>query len=289
MLAAEQVELERMASSLAASAQACDAVPAPGSPNASAVPPRSCLFSERRAIASLRRSIDLELESRMRMVDEAQLKRQYACLWRHRALQLTPAVARIVTSSADASVYLDEDSASAAAAGPLDALTAALRATGKEDPRGTIEGSSVEARSRASRAARLLELCSALTAPALVAGGADALHRCLCAEVEEAREYAKQATTAAQARAEAAASATREAAQRALREAQARAAAHDAAREAAKERLFARLQAHPELARLVAEAASTSPAVAAASGGFHAQATGSGDPLEDSARTPSTF
>jgi hypothetical protein len=265
MLAAEQVELERMASSLATSAQACEASPTTD-PNASAVP-RICLLAERRAIASLRRSIDLELDSRQRLTDEAQYKRQYACLWQHRSLPLASAVARVVTSPTDMPADPDEGSATDAA-GPLKSLVAAARnssasARGEEGVYSGSTGGSSVARARASRAARLLELCAALTAPALVAGGGEALHRCLCTDVEVAQEFAKQAASAAQLRAAAAANAAKKASQEALREALARTAVQNAAREAAKERLFARLQAHPELARLVSEAALATPVQAA--------------------------
>ena len=242
MLAAEQVELERMSSSLAASAAACEAPPAADSNSTGG--PFACPLVERRAIASLRRAISLELETRLRITDETQLKRQYACLWKHRAQPLAAAVAKVIASAADTPSDTADD------AGPLGALVTKVRNDGL--PR-SADGSVLFSAARANHTARLLELCTALTAPEL-AKSSVRLRTCLCKEAEEAKALASEAAATAQTRAAAVASAARAASQRALDAAEQRAAAHKAAREAAKERLFRRLQARPEFARLVTDA-----------------------------------
>lgn len=246
MLAAEQVELERMSASLATSAAACEAPPAANS-NSTGGGPFACPLVERRAIASLRRAISLELETRLRITDETQLKRQYACLWKHRAQPLAAAVAKVIASAADTPSDTADDSA---ASGPLGALVTKVRNDGL--PR-SADGSVLFSAARANHTARLLELCTALTAPEL-AQSSVRLRTCLCKEAEEAKALASEAAATAQTRAAAAASAARAASQRALDAAEQRAAAHKAAREAAKERLFRRLQARPEFARLVTDA-----------------------------------
>jgi hypothetical protein len=125
-------------------------------------------------------------------------------------------------------------------------------------PRRAADGSLDVGVLRAAQVSRLLEVCAALTAPAFSASSA--LRACLCADAEEEHALAVQASSAAQARADLAASSSRLAAEQAVREAQLKAAADRAARETAKERLFAKLQAQPEYARLVAEAMAPAPA-----------------------------
>ena len=242
VLAAEQVELQNMDSSLSASANACDLS---GSTNESANASRvSCSVIERRSIASLRRIITLELEMRLRIAGEIQLKQQYACLWKYHKLPLAEAIAQVIASPADAPTDVSEE-----AGGALSNLISKARQ--QSLPRSS-DGSFLLAAARMNHTARLLELCAALTAPALASGAG--LRSCLCTEVEEMNGILHQTAATAEKRAKAVASANRAASERALMVATKRAAEHEAARNAAKERLFRRLQGRPEFSDLISGA-----------------------------------
>jgi hypothetical protein len=267
-IAAEQVELERVAANLRVSAQACEkATSDPPLPNAtgSAADALPCSVEERRAIASLRRAVSIEIDTRVRLTAQSQQRKQLACLWAFRGLPLTEAVAAILSNGlADFSPSAEvvpaklspitpslnaADVASGDSSRALDALLTKVRSAAlPRSPDGALDVNAM----RTSQLSRLLDVCAALTAPALVAGAS--LRACLCTDAEEMHSLALQATSAAVARAAVAANLTRAAADRAVRAAQEKLAAERAAREAAKERLFARLQSQPEYARLVADA-----------------------------------
>jgi hypothetical protein len=248
ILAAEQVELERIEFNLGVAASSCDTRSRTPANETSPVDSSStCGINERRAIANLRRTIKTELETRTRLNVQAQQRKQYACLWSFRGSPLTEAVAQILTSSSfDGAVPSLQPT-------PIgDVFGAMLSKARSTAPVLASDGSLDVGAAHATHLSRVLEVCTALTAPAFAAGAP--LRECLCTEAEKIHLLTETAATSAQMRAVAAANATRASSENAVVEAQKKLDSDRAAREVAKERLFTLLQSQPEYARIVADA-----------------------------------